>query len=206
MTKEKLEIVTATKNAGKIKELKELLVKLPFRLRSLNDFPKIIEPEETGATFVENAVLKAEYYSLQTKLWALADDSGLEVEALSGAPGVFSARYAGDDATDSERIKKLLEEINETKKENRRARFVCAMAIADERGKVKHIAEGICKGRIAFAPRGSNGFGYDPVFIPDGFSQTFGELSTDIKQQLSHRAQASLEIIQYLRGIYAAAV
>ncbi|HLM61358.1 MAG TPA: non-canonical purine NTP pyrophosphatase, partial [Pyrinomonadaceae bacterium] len=104
------------------------------------------------------------------------------------------------------RIKKLLKEIGETNDTNRRARFVCAMAVADEDGEVKYIAEGVCEGRIAFAPRGANGFGYDPVFIPDGFSETFGELPAEIKQQLSHRARASIKIIQYLRGIYAASV
>lgn len=203
MIKNKLEIITATKNAGKIKELGELLADLPFQLRNLNDFPAIVEPEETGVTFVENAVLKAHYYATRTNLWALADDSGLEVEALGGAPGVFSARYAGENATEAERINKLLKEIAETKNQNRSARFVCAMAIADETGKIKHTAEGYCSGSIAFTPRGTNGFGYDPIFIPEGFSETFGELPGEIKQQLSHRARATFKIIQYLRGIYA---
>jgi len=195
------EILIATKNAGKIKELGGLLESLPVQLRSLNDFPKTIEPEETGATFVENAVLKAKSYAQQTGGWALADDSGLEVEALNNAPGIFSARYAGATATDKERIEKLLKELDGI--ENRAARFVCAMAVADETGEIKFVAEGVCSGKIALAASGEGGFGYDPVFIPDGFSATFGELSGEIKQQISHRARATLKIIQYLRGIYA---
>jgi XTP/dITP diphosphohydrolase len=198
------ELLIATKNVGKIKELENLLAALPVRLRSLNDFPDAIEPEETGATFAENAVLKARSYALQTGLRALADDSGLEVEALGGAPGVFSARYAGAGATDVERIEKLLKEIKETNDANRRARFVCAMAIADAAGETQFVAEGVCDGAIALAASGKCGFGYDPVFVPDGFSETFGEISGDIKQQISHRSRAGAKIIQYLRRFYAA--
>ena len=195
------ELLIGTKNAGKIKEFRKLLEYLPLRLRGLDDFPDAFEPEETGSTFVENAVLKAKSYARQTGGAAFADDSGLEVEALNNAPGVFSARYAGETATDQERIEKLLRELNNL--ENRTARFVCAMAIADDTGDIKFIAEGVCRGKIAFAASGANGFGYDPVFIPDGFSETFGELPGEIKQQISHRARASAKIIQYLRGIHA---
>lgn len=198
------ELLIATKNIGKIKELEKLLAETPVQLRNLNDFPNVIEPEETGATFAANAVLKAQSYALQTGLSALGDDSGLEVEALGGAPGVFSARYAGAGATDAERIEKLLREINKTNGANRLARFVCAMAIADAAGEIQFVGEGICDGIIAFEARGAGGFGYDPVFIPDGFSETFGELSGSIKQQISHRARASAKIIQHLRRFYAA--
>jgi len=202
MTENKTELLIATKNAGKIKELKELLIRLPLQIRCLNAFPSITEPEETGANFAENAILKAKYYALQTKLWALADDSGLEVRALNGAPGVFSARYAGEDATAEEKIKKLLQKLNNIK--DRRARFVCTMAIADEMGEIKFVADGVCDGTIALTASGANGFGYDPVFIPDGFSQTFGELSDRIKREISHRARAANKIIQHLRSFYAA--
>ena len=205
MTENKTELLIATKNAGKIKELKELLIGLPIQTRCLNAFPNITEPEETGANFAENAVLKAKYYALQTKLWALADDSGLEVEALNGAPGVFSARYAGENANDEEKIEKLLRELNNIKNiKDRRARFVCAMAIADETGEIKFLADGVCDGAIALTASGANGFGYDPVFIPDGFSNTFGELSDQIKRKISHRALATGKIIQHLRRFYAA--
>ena len=202
MTENKTELLIATKNAGKIKELKELLIDLPIQIRCLNEFPSITEPEETGATFADNAILKAKYYALQTKLWALADDSGLEVEALNGAPGVFSARYAGENAAADEKIEKLLEELNNIK--DRRAGFVCAMAIADKTGEIKFIADGVCYGTIALTASGANGFGYDSIFIPDGFSQTFGELSDQVKQKISHRARATEKIIQHLRRFYAA--
>ena len=199
-----MKILIATKNKGKVKEIQEMLAGLPFRSQNLSDFSEIIEPEETGATFAENAALKARYYALQTGVWALADDSGLEVEALNNAPGVYSARYAGENANDYERIAKLLEELNKTGDENRRARFVCAMAVADETGAIIFTAEGICDGKIAFEAVGENGFGYDPIFIPDGFSETFGQLANDIKQQISHRKRAIYKIIQQLRRFYAA--
>jgi len=202
LRKNKTQLLIATRNAGKIKELKELLTELPIEIRCLNEFPNIVEPEESGANFAENAVLKAKYYARQTKLWALADDSGLEVEALNGAPGVFSARYAGENASDKDRIEKLLKELESIRQ--RRARFVCAMAVADEKGVMKFIAEGVCDGIIALTASGTNGFGYDPIFIPDGFSNTFGELSGDVKQEISHRARALNKIIQQLRRFYAA--
>lgn len=193
------EIVVATKNLGKVKELRKLLADLPLQLRSLNEFPNIIEAKETGATFTGNAVIKARSYALQTKSWSLADDSGLEVETLDNAPGVFSARYAGKNASDRERVAKLLHELNETQDERRLARFVCAMAISDEKGEIKFLTEGICDGKIALSPSGTNGFGYDPIFIPNGFEQTFGELSGEIKQKISHRARAMEKIIPFLR-------
>ena len=191
------ELLIATRNAGKIRELEELLNGFPVKLRSLNDFPGIVEPEETGATFAENAVLKAVYYARQTELLSLADDSGLEVEALGGAPGVYSARYAGVEANDSQRIEKLLEELAAA--ENRKARFVCAAALADSSGEVKFLAEGVCGGRITASPRGTQGFGYDPIFVPEGYAETFGELPGEVKRRISHRARAMDKIIAYLR-------
>lgn len=198
-----MEILAATGNAGKIREIKDFLETLPIALRSLKDFGNIVEPEETGSSFTENAVLKAEYYALKTGLYALADDSGLEVAALGGAPGIFSARYAGADADDAGRIKKLLDDLRKTGDENRFAKFVCAVALADEKGKIIYTATGICNGKIAFAPRGNNGFGYDPIFIPENFSATFGELSNDEKRQISHRSRAFGKIIAFLRGLTA---
>ena len=201
MKQRELQLLIATKNTGKIKELKELLGDFPIKLRSLNEFPDVEEPEEAGATFAENAALKAQSYALQTGLFALADDSGLSVKALNGAPGVFSARYAGADATDAEKINKLLRELDNI--QERRAEFVCAMAIADENGEIQHLTEGICAGKIALTSSGTNGFGYDPVFIPDGFEQTFGELSDKVKQEISHRARAIKKIIRFLHGFTA---
>lgn len=198
---DKIELLVATKNEGKIRELTKLLVGLPIRLRGLNEFENIIEPEETGMTFAENAVLKARCYARQTRLWALADDSGLEVKALGGAPGILSARYGGEGASYTEKIDKLLREMSSAKSDNRLARFVCAIAITDETGSVKFLSEGVCHGKIAGSPAGTNGFGYDPIFIPDGYSQTFGELSDEIKREISHRSRAIKKIIRFLRRI-----
>ena len=192
-----LEILIATKNTNKTKELKDLLSNLTVILVDLNEIADVNEVSETGKTFEENAVLKAEGYALATKIWALADDSGLEVAALNGAPGVFSARYAGKSATDDERVTKLLQELKGTFDEQRRARFVCSMAVSDEKGNLQFIAEGICNGKIAELPSGNNGFGYDPVFIPDGFDKTFGELSAEIKRKISHRAQAIAKLFDF---------
>ena len=196
MLNDKREILIATKNIGKVREMEELLADFPFVLRSLNEFPDMPDVEETGVTFAENAILKAREYAKQTKIWSLADDSGLEVAALNGAPGVFSARYAGENATDAERINKLLDELE--KINDRRARFVCAMAIADETGEIKFLAEGICDGEIALNSSGTNGFGYDPIFIPEGFEHSFGELSGSVKHKISHRARAIEKIIRFL--------
>ncbi len=200
MEKDKISILIATNNAGKITEMRRFLGDINIHLCGLGDFPGISEPEETGAAFTDNAILKAVSYALQTKMWSLADDSGLEVEALGGAPGVYSARYAGENAGDEEKYNKVLRELKHTPDENRCARFVCAMAISDEKGDVKFIAEGVCSGKIALSASGTNGFGYDPIFIPDGFEQTFGELSGEIKQKISHRAQAIAKIIRFLQS------
>lgn len=184
------ELLIATGNAGKIRELNGLLADLPLRLRRLSEFSQISEVEETGKTFTENALLKARLYSRQTNLWTLADDSGLEVDALGGAPGVLSARYAGPNATDEERNARLLSELARTNDEHRTARFICALALYDPTTGETETFNGSCEGRIARHPRGQHGFGYDPLFIPSGYEHTFGELSETVKQQISHRARA----------------
>jgi len=196
------ELLIATNNAGKIRELNRLLAELPLRLRQLSEFSQIIEVEETGKTFAENAQLKARLYSRQTNLWTLADDSGLEVDALGGAPGVFSARYAGQNASDEERNARLLAELGQTDEEHRTARFNCAIALYDPATGAMETFEGTCEGRIAGHPRGLHGFGYDPLFIPSGYAHTFGELSDDVKQQISHRARALAAFRLYLNRRY----
>ncbi len=198
-----MQILIGTKNAGKIREMRELLAEIPVELRSLNEFENIAEPEETGATFMENAALKAVYYARKTGLAALADDSGLEVEALGGAPGVYSARYAGADSSDAEKISKLLQELKKSESQNRAARFVCALVLTNAAGGIIFQTEGICRGKIALSPSGQNGFGYDPVFVPEGFDRSFGELSGEIKSRLSHRARAIEKIIRFLRDLRA---
>jgi XTP/dITP diphosphohydrolase len=192
------ELLIATRNRGKVLEVESLLGALPLRLRSLADFPATQEVEETGATFEENSAIKARAYATQTGCWTLADDSGLEVEALNGAPGVFSARYGGPEATDAERIALLLDALSRSGDANRRARFVCVIAVADSRANLLSLFTGTCEGRIAPEPHGGGGFGYDPVFVPDGYEQTFGELPAGIKQRISHRARALRAALPFL--------
>ncbi len=192
------ELLIATKNSGKIRELRELLADFPIVLRDTAEFPNLSEPEETRQTFEENAILKAQYYAKKTGILSLADDSGLEVEALGGRPGVFSARYAGAGATNEEKNAKLLSELKQTRSNNRSARFICSMALSDKNGQIKYLTSGICVGVIAQNPVGINGFGYDPVFIPAGFTKSFGELSDEIKHEISHRGRAIQKIIAFL--------
>ena len=192
------ELLVATNNAGKVRELARLLADLPLRLRLLSEFGDIPEAVETGATFAENAVLKATYYSSLCGMLTLSDDSGLAVEALGGRPGVYSARYAGPHATYAERMRRLLEELAAAGDAERRARFVCVIAVADPSNGEARTFEGVCEGHIAREPRGTGGFGYDPLFIPEGHAQTFGELPDEIKQQISHRARALAKAARFL--------
>lgn len=192
------ELLVATNNAGKLRELTALLAPFPLRLRQLSEFPHIEEVEETGKTFADNALLKARLYSRQAHRWTLADDSGLEVDALGGAPGVLSARYAGRHASDDDRNALLLAELGGTDDERRTARFVCSIALCDPATLETEIFNGICEGHIARQPRGRHGFGYDPLFVPRGYAQTFGELSDTVKQRISHRARALAAVSRYL--------
>ena len=158
---------------------------------------------ETGSTFEENAVLKARGYALQSGLISLADDSGLEISALGNAPGVLSARYGGETTSFAEKMAMLLREMDEIGDPDRSARFVCSMAISSAFGDIIAAAEGVCEGKIAAVPRGTGGFGYDPMFVPAGYKDTFGELSDPIKREISHRARASRIILRYLQGFMA---
>ncbi len=179
-------LVIASGNAGKVEEFRAYLADLGLALISK---PDSIDVEETGITFIDNARLKASQVAIATCEWAIADDSGLEVIALNGAPGVLSARYAD---TDRDRINRVLTEL--TNSANRDAQFVCAIAIASPDGAIVAEAVGTCQGSIAIAPRGHSGFGYDPIFFVPELQQTFGEISSEIKAQISHRARA-LEIL-----------
>ncbi len=194
-------LLVATRNEGKLAEIRQLLSDLPLVLLSLHDFPEVRTVGETGATFEENVALKAAGYASQTQVLTLADDSGLEVDALGGEPGVRSARYAGERTNDSQRIEKLLAELMETGETNRAARFVSAIGIADKEGAILNLSVGTCTGRIAFDPRGASGFGYDPVFIPNGYELSFAELNPEIKNQISHRARALVQAREYLVGL-----
>jgi len=191
-------LLLGTRNPGKVIEITNILAASGWSFSSLQEFPDVGEAEENFVTFAENAIAKACFYSSATGLSALADDSGLEVAALGGAPGVFSARYAGAHASDADRRALLLSELGKTGDSNRRARFVAVVAIATSAGEILNLSEGICEGTITFSPRGTGGFGYDPLFVPDGYDQTFAELPDAIKNLISHRARALLGTREFL--------
>jgi ribonuclease PH/non-canonical purine NTP pyrophosphatase (RdgB/HAM1 family) len=182
-------LLLATHNEGKVSELKEMLSSLPLEICSLKDFPALPQVQETGRTFEENAVLKAETISRITGEAVLADDSGLEVERLGGRPGVYSARFAGEGATDEENNALLLKLMDGVPPAERKARFVCVMALAVP-GKKTVTVTGTCEGLLADAPRGHNGFGYDPLFIYEAEGKTFGEMDLETKSRISHRGRA----------------
>ena len=196
---DKPKLLIATRNKGKMRELRQLLGGVPYEMVSLDDLGIADEIEETGATFEENAALKAEGCSRLSGLPALADDSGLEVDALGGAPGVRSARYAGADASDADRVSLLLKNLANTSANDRSARFRCVIAIAAP-GERTRFYSGVCEGRIAAAPRGDNGFGYDPVFDIPELGMTMAELPTERKNAVSHRARAAKKAAAALGG------
>ncbi|MGC8869766.1 MAG: RdgB/HAM1 family non-canonical purine NTP pyrophosphatase [Brevinematia bacterium] len=186
-------ILIGTTNKSKIIEIKEILSQVLDNVEflSLSDFPKVKEPEEKGKTFFENSLIKAKYYYSIFKIPVLTDDSGLEVFALNGEPGVRSARYAGENPTQKDLINKLLRNLEG--KENREARFVCVAIFMFDKDKYI-FAEGTVKGTIIYEPRGSYGFGYDPVFLPEGYDKTFAELGPEIKNKISHRRNAFISL------------
>lgn len=192
------EVVVATRNKGKLREFETLLTATGWTVLGLADAGISVDPEESGSTFSENARQKALAYSCETALPVLADDSGLEVFALGGRPGIHSARYAGDGAGDAERIQKLLAELAHAAG-RRDARFVCALALA-RRGRLILEVQGECRGVITDAPRGNNGFGYDPVFLFPELGRTYAELSAEEKNRVSHRARAVAALLQRLAG------
>jgi XTP/dITP diphosphohydrolase len=185
-----MKLLIATNNAGKLRELRALLDAPGLELVGLRDVPGAPGVEEDGATFEANASKKAATLARFSGLWTLADDSGLEVDALGGQPGVYSARYAGAGSTDDANNRKLLAAL--AGEPNRRARFRCVLALASPDGATRCVA-GACEGVITPAPRGDSGFGYDPVFQPDGHARTFAELPVEVKNRISHRARALAE-------------
>ena len=191
--------MAATSNKHKIEEFRGAfrILEEKMKIITLDDIPAFPPAEETGVSFEENSMLKAQTASAFADMPAFADDSGLEVAALDGAPGVYSARFAGDNASDADRIAKLLDMMKG--KTNRRARFVCVMSLAYRGTPVKSF-RGEVNGEIIFEPRGSHGFGYDPVFVPDGYTQTFGELGSEIKEKISHRANALEKIVSFIKA------
>jgi XTP/dITP diphosphohydrolase len=180
----------ATNNPHKLDEFREIFSDLPVRLVSLSDIHLAIEVEETGSTFAENAALKARTYAEMSHMLTLADDSGLEIDALKGAPGVYSARYLGSETSYEERFRVILEQMKDLPFDRRNARFRCVIALADPSGTIRSV-EGVVEGVIADYPRGSHGFGYDPIFLLPELGKTFAELEPEYKNRISHRARAA---------------
>jgi XTP/dITP diphosphohydrolase len=188
-----MELIIATHNPGKVEEFKKILP-LNWKVKSLRELKDEEEIAETGTTFEENALLKAKHVYQKYHQPCIADDSGLVVDALGGAPGIFSARYAGIEKSSEKNNQKLLEELE--KIVNRRAQFVCAIAYVD--GQEEKLFSGVCQGHITTAERGDGGFGYDPLFIPLGYDHTFAELDRSVKNKISHRAVALEKLKIYL--------
>ncbi len=185
-----MELLIATENPGKVEEYRELLSGLPVTLTYPSLVGVTLSVEETGDSFAENARLKAVAFARASGLLTLADDSGLEVDALGGEPGVYSARYAGPGASDEDRYRLLLANMEGVPWEQRTARFRCVIAVAEPDGEV-YTVDGTCEGLIAFAPRGRHGFGYDPVFYLPEYDRTMAELEPAVKNRISHRARAA---------------
>lgn len=193
-----MDLLIGTGNRGKVREIHCALKHLPLDLHDLTEYPSISVPFESSSSYKENATIKAQHYARESGIWALADDSGLEVSVLDGAPGVKSARFGGDHTSDSDRVNLLLSTISDVPMSMRQATFVCVMVIAEPSGRLLYVAEGRCEGRISTSPAGELGFGYDPIFIPDGYEITFGELPSEIKNRISHRARALASVQKFL--------
>ncbi|MFG6116439.1 XTP/dITP diphosphatase [Halobacillus sp. MO56] len=195
------ELIIATKNVGKVKEFQELFHKYGIQVRSLLDLEKPVgDIEETGETFEENALIKAETISKKLKAPVLADDSGLEIDALDGRPGIYSARYAGEEKNDQKNLEKVLAELEGVAPESRTARFVCSIAIIQP-GQESIVKRGTCEGSIGLEPKGENGFGYDPIFIPDGYDRSMAELKPEEKNTISHRKDAIIKVENWLKEL-----
>ena len=192
------QLVLGTRNVKKREELADLLAPHGIEVRTLADYPNAQVVEETGGAFADNARLKACRQAAHLRQWVLADDSGIEVDPLNGAPGVYSARFAGHDATDEQNNERLLAELAETPLDRRTARYACHVTLADPTGAIRAEAFGICRGRVRFQPEGTNGFGYDPLFEVVEYHRTFGELGPAVKRALSHRSRAMRAILPKL--------
>jgi XTP/dITP diphosphohydrolase len=197
------DLVLGTGNAKKLIELRSILPADRIALTSLAEIPQAIEVDETGTTFAENAALKATEQALHLKRWVLAEDSGLTVDALGGAPGVYSARYAGTHGDDEANNDKLLAELADLPDDRRGAKFNCYLCLSDPQGRVRIESHGTCGGRIATSRSGTAGFGYDPLFIIPEYHRTFGELDLTVKRAISHRSRALSRFIPKLLRLIA---
>ncbi len=189
----------ATRNKGKIREIRDALKGLGLQIYSLSDFPNIPEIEEDGASFAENALKKARFYSRYFGKLTIADDSGLEVDALKGLPGIYSARYAGEGASTKENNRKLLREMRGIPASRRGARFKCVMSLVSQDGR-EAVTEGSCRGTIGFEERGRKGFGYDPLFVLPKCGKTMAELSLEEKNEISHRGKALKKVRKIIQS------
>lgn len=198
MSAKRLRVVVATSNPGKLREFQEALARLDLDLLGLSDVGVTRMPDETGASYEENALLKAGFVALRTKLPALADDSGIEVDALGGRPGVFSARYGGEGLSDGERMAHLLDEMRTVPRKGRGATFRCVVVLATPGGEVARF-EGETRGEVTVGPRGDNGFGYDPVFESTELGKTFAEATMSEKRSVSHRGRALQAFLDWAR-------
>jgi len=191
--------IVATKNSGKLNEIKEILKDTEYDVVSMSDIGYNDEIEENGATFEENAMIKANALHQFCGQTVLADDSGLEVDALGGAPGIYTARFAGEGATDLQKIEKLLDLLKDVPFENRKARFVCSIALILDNGE-KFVVKETCEGYINERLEGSNGFGYDPIFYVAQYKKTMAQLDVEIKNSISHRGKALKKMLQFVNG------
>ncbi len=191
-------LIVATKNSGKLKEIREILGGLPYEVISMEDAGITDDIEETGSTFEENALIKAREINKKTGQMVMADDSGLEVDYLNGAPGIYSSRFAGEGATDEDKNNKLLELLKDVPVPNRTARFVCVIAVVFPDG-THFTVRGTCEGYIGHKPEGSNGFGYDPLFYIPRFNMTTAQMSSDKKHEISHRGKALRMMVEELK-------
>ncbi len=203
-----IDLLVATTNAGKFAEVRAFLSKLPLRIVPLSDLRDPPAVVEDGATFEANALKKARILAEHSGLLTLADDSGLEVDALNGAPGIYSARYAGENGNDEKNNEKLLRELEAIPEEQRTARFVCALALCAPKSHCKRVwtVRESCEGRIAFALKGSHGFGYDPLFFYPPFGRTFGEIEREVKANVSHRGRALKKVAEIMPSLVDLAV
>lgn len=198
-------VVLASRNLKKAGEIRDLLAPYAIPLVAVAEFPDVPEVIEDGTTFAENAAKKARETALAVQHWAIGEDSGLRVDFLKGAPGVYSARYSGEGATDAKNNAKLMQELAGVPAEKRGAGYVCHVAVSDPQGNIVLSFEDTCRGRMLEGPRGENGFGYDPYFLVREYHETFGELSPLVKQQISHRARAFRRLIPGLLKVLSTA-
>jgi XTP/dITP diphosphohydrolase len=197
-----MQIILGTHNAKKLHELQQWLVGTPITACSLTDFPNAIVVDETGTTFAQNAMLKAVQQAKHLQRWVLAEDSGIAVDAIDGRPSVYSARYAGPQANDEANNDHLLEALSAVPFDRRTAHYVCQLCLSDPEGTVRAEATGYCRGRIATARRGSNGFGYDPLFEVIEYHKTFGQLPAIVKRSISHRSRALTRLLPKLLQLH----